>query len=174
MLTADFDQAFRLSVFCMPPIVQFCGYMIPEQAMKRWLFWIYYINPFAYCPFLIFLLIFQSDDRIAWAGIMENEFSKFSLTCDGEFVVPRNPPGINKYPATLGSNQACTLYGSTPGASSVSGRTYLSAGYNLDTHDIWRRDFLVLLGMFLFYQMMQLIAITYFRVSFVVNYSRRI
>lgn len=48
MLTSDFDTAFRMSVFCMPPIVHYSGYMIPEQALKKWLFWIYYLNPFSY------------------------------------------------------------------------------------------------------------------------------
>lgn len=94
---------------------------------------------------------------------MENEFGRIELSCDGDYVVPRNPPGSTSYPATIGPNQACTLSGAKPGFSTVSGRDYLHAGYNLDTHDIWRRDFVVLLGMFAFYQVMQLIAITYFQ-----------
>jgi len=28
--------------------VEYAGYIIPVNSMKRWLFWIYYLNPVAY------------------------------------------------------------------------------------------------------------------------------
>lgn len=37
----------------------------------------------------------------AWAGAMENEFMRTSLTCDGSYVVPRNGPGMTKYPFVI-------------------------------------------------------------------------
>ena len=49
----------------------------------------------------------------------------------------------------LGPNQICTLFGSTPGDSDVSGGAYLSVGYGIDIADQWRRNFLVLVGFFL-------------------------
>ncbi len=40
LMCSSFDTAFRLSMFCLPNIIQYIGYMIPVQQMKRWLFWI--------------------------------------------------------------------------------------------------------------------------------------
>ena len=44
----NFDSAFRLAGIVIPNMVQYAGYMIPVFDMKRWLFWIYYINPVSY------------------------------------------------------------------------------------------------------------------------------
>ena len=67
----NFDTAFRMSVIFVPNIIQYSGYLIPEFLMKRWLFWIYYINPFSY----------------SWAGLMESEFSRISPSCEGSYVI---------------------------------------------------------------------------------------
>ena len=48
IICTNFDSAFRLATVFIPNMVQYAGYMIPVQQMKRWLFWIYYINPVAY------------------------------------------------------------------------------------------------------------------------------
>ncbi|KAH9914745.1 uncharacterized protein B0H18DRAFT_1125328 [Fomitopsis serialis] len=150
LITATHDAAFRITTFCIAPIILFGGWMIPVFQMKRWLFWISYLNPMSY----------------AFAGCMENEFMRINaidlsiqFSCDGSFVVPRNPPGLDKYPTGLGSNQVCTLFGALPGDPQVSGKAYLQAAFGLDTADIWRRNFLVLLGWFIFYQILQYLAI---------------
>ena len=96
---------------------------------------------------------------------MDNEFMRITLRCDGDYVVPRNPPGLSKYPEIVGPNQACTLYGATPGLDTVDGAAYVSAGYSLNVHDLWRRNFIVLVGWFLFYQIAQVILIEYLNVS---------
>lgn len=90
---------------------------------------------------------------------------RITLTCDGDYVVPRNPPGSFKYPEIVGPNQACTLYGATPGVDTVDGAAYLSAGFSLNVHDLWRRNFVVLVGWFLFYQIAQVLLIEYLSVS---------
>jgi ATP-binding cassette subfamily G (WHITE) protein 2 (SNQ2) len=95
---------------------------------------------------------------------MENEFSRINLTCEGAYVVPRNPPGSTKYPDIVGPNQACTLYGSVPGSIIVKGGDYINAAYQLDTADLWRRNFIVMIGWFIFLQFTQVIAIEYFQV----------
>ena len=145
----NFDAAFRMVVLFVPNIIQYSGYLIPEFLMKRWLFWIYYINPFSY----------------SWAGLMESEFSRISLVCEGSFVVPRNGPGMDKYPNVVGPNQACTLYGAQPGSSSVSGTDYIKAGFSLDVDDLWRRNFLVVVGWFFFFIFTQMFVIEYLQVS---------
>lgn len=96
---------------------------------------------------------------------MDNEFMRIVLRCDGNYVVPRNPPGLFKYPEVLGPNQACTLYGATPGLDTVDGAAYVSNGYFLNVHDLWRRNLLVLIGWFLFYQIAQVLLIEYLNVS---------
>ncbi|KAG5718995.1 Brefeldin A resistance protein [Termitomyces sp. T112] len=146
LICSNFDAAFRLAVFFIPNFVQYAGYIIPVDSMKRWLFWIYYINPVSY----------------AWQGCMENEFMRISLTCDGNAVIPRNGFGITKYPDVLGPNQACTLFGATSGSNIISGQAYLKAGYNIDTADLWRRDFLVLVGFMLAFQITQILALEFY------------
>ena len=144
----NFDTALRMSVIFVPSIIQYSGYLIPEFLMKRWLFWIYYINPFSY----------------SWAGIMESEFSRISLVCEGSYVVPRNGPGMDKYPNIVGPNQACTLYGAQPGSSTISGTDYLKTAFLLDTNDLWRRNFPVIVGWFFFFLITQIIVIEYLQV----------
>ena len=82
----NFDAAFRVVVLFVPNIIQYSGYLIPESLMRRWLFCIYYINPFSY----------------SWAGLMESEFSRISLVCKGSFVVPCDGPDMDKSPMSLG------------------------------------------------------------------------
>ncbi|KAJ3718555.1 ABC-2 type transporter-domain-containing protein [Lentinula raphanica] len=156
-LCTNFDSAFRLATFFIPNFIEYTGYIIPVNSMKRWLFWIYYLNPMAY----------------AWQGIMENEFRRINLTCDGAYIVPRNGNGVNKYPDGLGPNQVCTLFGASSGSTSVTGHQYIFAGYGLNTTDLWRRCFLVLIGMFFFFQLTQVIALEFFP-QYVVNVGFRI
>ncbi|KAI0347995.1 ABC-transporter [Trametopsis cervina] len=146
LMCTNFDGAFRLSVFFVPNMVQYIGYTIPVQQMKRWLFWIYYINPLGY----------------AFSGVLENEFGRIDLTCDGSYVVPRNLPGIDKYPEILGPNQVCTLFGSTPGSTIVTGSAYLEAGYSLKIDDLWRRNLVVLIAFFIVFQITQVLLIEYY------------
>ncbi|KAG6874373.1 hypothetical protein C0995_015109 [Termitomyces sp. Mi166 len=146
LICSNFDSAFRLAVFFIPNFIQYAGYIIPVDSMKRWLFWIYYINPVSY----------------AWQGCMENEFMRISLTCDGNSVIPRNGFGLTKYPDVLGPNQACTLFGATSGSNIISGKAYLKAGYNIDTADLWRRNFIVLIGFMLAFQITQILALEFY------------
>jgi hypothetical protein len=72
---------------------------------------------------------------------------------------------MDKYPDSLGPNQVCTLFGARPGSSIVPGSDYISAGFSLDTADLWRRNFLVLLGWFILFLFTQLVVIEYFQVG---------
>ncbi|KAL0571220.1 ATP-binding cassette transporter snq2 [Marasmius crinis-equi] len=146
MLCTNFDSAFRLATFFIPNFIQYSGYTIPVPSMKRWLFWIYYINPIAY----------------AWQGAMENEFMRIDMTCDGTYVIPRNGGSVTKYPEDLGPNQACTFFGAQDGSSIIHGGDYLDVGYGIHTTDIWKRCLLVLLGFFLAFQVTQFVALEYF------------
>ncbi|KAF9041171.1 ABC-2 type transporter-domain-containing protein [Rhodocollybia butyracea] len=138
-LCTNFDSAFRLATFFIPNFIEYTGYILPVNKMKRWLFWIYYLNPVGY----------------AWQAIMENEFRRIDLTCDGAYVVP-----------------LCTLFGATAASTTVSGHEYLFAAFNLDTTDLWRRCFLVIVGMFFFFQITQVIALEFFP-QYVTNRAKK-
>ncbi|THV06484.1 hypothetical protein K435DRAFT_825902 [Dendrothele bispora CBS 962.96] len=146
LLCTNFDSAFRLATFFIPNFVEYAGYIIPVDSMKRWLFWIYYLNPVAY----------------AWQGCMENEFSRISFTCNGDYVVPRNGGILNQYPDGLGPNQVCTLFGAQGGSTAIDGEAYINAGFGIFSSDEWKRCFVVLVGFFIAFQITQVIALEYF------------
>ncbi|KAF9003771.1 hypothetical protein BDZ89DRAFT_1080859 [Hymenopellis radicata] len=146
LLCKNFDVAFRLATFFIPNFVEYSGYMIPVDSMKRWLFWIYYINPVAY----------------AWQGCMENEFMRISMDCNGDYVVPRNGPGFSTYPAELGPNQVCAIFGASEGSSIVTGAAYIDAGYSLNASDLWKKCFVVLCAFTVAFQLTQIIALEFF------------
>ncbi|KAF7797165.1 hypothetical protein EIP86_008357 [Pleurotus ostreatoroseus] len=146
LLCSNFDSAFRLATFFVPNMIQYIGYMIPVSQMKRWLFWIFYINPLGY----------------AFSAIFENEFRDLDLECNGAYIVPRDGGNVTKYPSGLGPNQVCTLFGAEPGSSVVHGPAYVSAGYGIDVADQWRRNFLVVVGFFFLFQLTQVLLIEFY------------
>jgi ABC-type multidrug transport system ATPase subunit len=143
LFCSNYHTAIRVAVAIFPNLALYAGYMIPINQMRRWLFWVFYINPVSY----------------AWSALMENEFRRVTLTCDGAYVVPRNTGNATKYPAELGPNQVCTLFGAQPGSRIVPGKDYIKAGYNLNTDDLWRRNFVVLLVFLIFFWFTQTIVI---------------
>ena len=40
LMYSSFHTAFRMSAIFVPNMIQYAGYMIPVDNMKRWLFWI--------------------------------------------------------------------------------------------------------------------------------------
>lgn len=112
-----------------------------------------------------------------------------SLICDGSYVVPRNGPGMTKYPFVisffdgqrkltycdrdnLGPNQVCTLFGAQAGSDVVFGNDYLEAGYGITSADIWRRNLVVVIAFLFFFLFTQVIAIEYFSVRLFFLHSR--
>lgn len=98
-------------------------------------------------------------------------------------MVPRNGFGLVKYPyvtntfwifasfnkifirADLGPNQACTLLGAQRGSNVISGSAYILASFGLDSRDLWRRNFPVLIGFFILFQITQILALEFYPVS---------
>jgi ATP-binding cassette, subfamily G (WHITE), member 2, SNQ2 len=70
----------------------------------------------------------------------------------------------NHHRNNLGPNQACTLFGAQSGSNIITGSNYLSVGYGINVGDLWRHNFLVLLGFFIAFQVTQLIALEVFPV----------
>lgn len=114
--------------------------MIPLFAMKRWLFWIAYLNPLFY----------------GYEALFANEFSRITLTCDATYTIPTNIPGVSGYPAGVGPNQMCSLPGSTPGSDRVTGTAYMHAAFQYSKAHIWR-NYGVLIGFFAFFMALQMI-----------------
>ncbi|GAC94574.1 drug exporter [Pseudozyma hubeiensis SY62] len=117
----SYDVAARLAAVIISGLVVFAGYVIPRDAMYRWLFWISYINPLYF----------------AFSGLMMNEFKDLSFACVGSYVVPRNPAGMTQYPDNVGQNQVCTLAGARAGQQFVAGNDYLRASFGYDSGDLW-------------------------------------
>jgi ATP-binding cassette subfamily G (WHITE) protein 2 (SNQ2) len=82
LFCSNFHTALRVAIALFPNLILYSGYMISIGHMKRWLFWIFYINPLSY----------------AWSALMENEFQDLTLTCDGTYIVPRNTGNATTYP----------------------------------------------------------------------------
>ncbi|OCF78442.1 ATP-binding cassette transporter [Kwoniella mangroviensis CBS 8886] len=144
--TTDYNTAARLASVLISFMVTYTGYMIPVQQMKRWLFWIFYLNPLSY----------------GYEAIFANEFSRINLTCDTNYIIPHNIPtaGITGYPDEVGPNQLCSLVGSTPGSGAVSGSAYMNAGYSYSKSHVWR-NYGVLLTFFVFFMFLQMFFIEY-------------
>ncbi|CAH7682783.1 pleiotropic drug resistance ABC transporter [Phakopsora pachyrhizi] len=117
-ISFSFDTAARMASILVITMALYSGYMIPEPAMRRWLVWIYYINPINY----------------SFAALMGNEFGRLDIACNGASVIP-NGPG---YPDSLGANQICTLRGAQPGNPIVSGEAYISSSYKYSSAHVWR------------------------------------
>ncbi|EIW69828.1 hypothetical protein TREMEDRAFT_43505 [Tremella mesenterica DSM 1558] len=142
--TKDYNIAARLASVLISLMVTYTGYMIPVFAMKRWLFWIYYLNPLSY----------------GYEAIFANEFSRIDLTCDGAYILPRNIPslGITGFSDTVGPNQLCSISGSTAGQGVVTGTSYMNAAFQYEKAHIWR-NYGILIGFFCFFMILQMLFI---------------
>lgn len=127
-LTKNFFTAARLAAIVMSALVLWAGYVIPQAAMARWLFWVSYLNPVFY----------------AFEALMVNEFKRVTFTCEGSNIVPSGPG----YPAGLGPNQICTVAGATPGSDQIPGMNYLTASFDYQESHLWRNVGILLAFLF--------------------------
>jgi ABC-type multidrug transport system fused ATPase/permease subunit len=149
--TSDYNVAARLASVLISIMVTYTGYMIPVQSMKRWLFWLFYLNPLSY----------------GYEAIFANEFSRLQMTCDQAYTIPRNIPeaGVTGFPDSgVGPNQLCSIPGSGVGQNTVDGNAYMSAGYSYTYSHVWR-NFGILIGFFIFFMVLQILAIEYLRLG---------
>jgi len=149
--TSDYNVAARLASVFISIMVTYTGYMIPVQSMKRWLFWLFYLNPLSY----------------GYEAIFANEFSRLQLTCDQAYTIPRNIPaaGITGFPDNgVGPNQLCSIQGAGVGQNTVDGNAYMSAGYSYTKSHIWR-NFGILIGFFVFFMVLQILAIEFLKLG---------
>jgi ATP-binding cassette subfamily G (WHITE) protein 2 (SNQ2) len=138
--------ASRLASILVSAFVLYSGYIVPYFNMKKWIRWIYWINPLNY----------------GFAALMDNEFKRVNLDCVGQYITPRNLPGLTKYPNVVGPNQVCTLQGAAPGTQIVAGTDYIKAGFAYYVNDQWR-DWGFLIVFFIAFLLMQMGAMEYFK-----------
>ncbi|KAK2779104.1 hypothetical protein FQN52_006661 [Onygenales sp. PD_12] len=112
----DFDYAMKGVAVIITLLVLTCGYLIQWQDSQVWLRWIFYINALG----------------LGFASLMINEFSRLTMTCEADSLVPAGP-GYTDI-----AHQACTLPGSEPGSRIIDGSKYLSLGFSYDDGDLWR------------------------------------
>lgn len=90
--------------------------MIPIPSMRRWFWWISFLNPLRY----------------GFEAMMSNEFHGKEMICD--ILVPSGPG----YENVSIANQVCAFTGSKTGVPFVSGDDYLLAGLTYKWSHAWR------------------------------------
>lgn len=129
-LCPDFDYAIKFAATIITLFVLTSGYLIQYQTEKVWIRWIYWINALG----------------LGFSALMENEFSRITLTCTDESLVPSGP-GYTDI-----SHQVCTLAGSVAGTDKVSGTAYITKGFSYKPDELWRNFGIIiaLIAFFLF------------------------
>lgn len=127
-LCPDFDYAIKFAATIITLFVITSGYIIQYQSEKNFLKWIYWINALG----------------LGFSALMENEFSRLTLTCEGQSLIPSGA-GYNSL-----ANQVCTLPGSVAGTDQVSGSAYIIDGFSYMPSDLWR-NFGIIMALIIFF-----------------------
>ncbi|KAE8225748.1 hypothetical protein CF319_g1535 [Tilletia indica] len=117
-LCRSYDVVARLATLMLVTMVLFSGYLLPQREMKRFLFWVTYLNPVYF----------------AFSAAMINEFKGLDLTCVGSYVTPRGAG----FQDSVGQFQTCTLPGAVAGQQIVRGADYISAAFGYHSGDLWK------------------------------------
>ncbi|KAF4826747.1 ABC transporter G family member 11 [Colletotrichum tropicale] len=130
-LSPDFDYAIKSAVVLITFFVVTSGYLIQYQSEHKWLRWIYWVNALG----------------LAFSAMMENEFSRLTLTCSDESLIPSGPgyTDIN--------HQVCTLAGSVSGTTAVDGSAYIANAFSYFKGDLWR-NWGIILALIVFFLIM--------------------
>lgn len=115
-LSPDFDYAMKFASVIITLFVLTSGYLIQWASSQVWLRWIYFINPFG----------------LGFAALMVNEFSRLTMTCTEESLIPSGD-GYGDI-----AHQACSLAGGEPGSKIIPGSSYLSKTFSYFHGDLWR------------------------------------
>ena len=114
-LTRSLDIATRITGLSIQILVVYTGYLIPPAKMHPWFKWLIWINPVQY----------------GFEGLMSNEFYNFDIACVPPNLVPQGPGASPQY-------QSCTLQGSQPGQTIVSGADYIGTAFTYKRDHLWR------------------------------------
>ncbi|KAF3355139.1 hypothetical protein VdG1_04351 [Verticillium dahliae VDG1] len=109
------DEATRFTGISIQILVVYTGYFIPPSSMPPWFGWLRWINWIQY----------------SFEALMANEFSSLDLQCEAPFLVPQGPNASPQY-------QSCTLKGSEPGSTIVTGAAYIREAFSYTRSHLWR------------------------------------
>ncbi|KAM0191029.1 hypothetical protein ACHAPI_009093 [Fusarium lateritium] len=124
----DFDYAIKFAVIVITLFVVTSGYIIQYENQKEWLRWIFWVNILG----------------LSFSSMMMNEFQKIDMECTADSLIPSGP-GYTDI-----DYQVCTLPGSKPGTTFVSGSDYVAQGFVYHKGDLWRNWGIVLALIILF------------------------
>lgn len=127
-LCPDFDYAMKFAAVIITLFVLTSGYLIQWQSEQKWLRWIYYVNALG----------------LGFGALMANEFGRIDLTCTDDSLVPSGT-GYSDI-----SHQVCTLAGSSAGSATVSGSSYIEAGFSYKPDQLWR-NFGIIVALIVFF-----------------------
>ncbi|KAK3113728.1 ATP-binding cassette transporter snq2 [Teratosphaeriaceae sp. CCFEE 6253] len=114
-LVSSLDVATRITGVMIQALVVYTGYLIPPSKMHPWFSWIRWINPIYY----------------GFEGLMSNEFNGLNIECVPPYLVPQGPGATAQY-------QGCTIQGSQPGSTVVSGSQYIETAFDYSRAHLWR------------------------------------
>lgn len=115
-ISPTFDFASRFAGIIITFFVTTSGYLIQYQSEKYWLRWIYWMNVLG----------------LSFSAMMENEFGRIEMTCTSAQLVPSGT-GYDDI-----NHQVCTLAGSRTGTDLISGKDYVTEGYQYAPVHLWR------------------------------------
>lgn len=116
ILSRNFDVAVRSVSLVITLFVITTGYYQQYDNQPVWLRWIFYINAVG----------------LGFSAMMMNEFSRLTLTCTDESLVPSGPSYSDV------NYQTCTIPGSRPGSNIVNGSNYVLEAFSYNPSDLWR------------------------------------
>ncbi|KAL2134009.1 hypothetical protein VTI74DRAFT_1262 [Chaetomium olivicolor] len=134
-VSPDFDYAVKFATVGITLMITTAGYLIQYQSEQVWLRWIYYINVVG----------------LSFSALMENEFSRSTMTCTAESLIPAGPEYTDI------QHQVCTLPGSHPGTLQISGSDYIEKGFSYAPGLLWR-DWGIVAAIIVFFLFMNLVA----------------
>ena len=126
-LAGSLDVATRITGVALQALVVYTGYLIPPKSMHPWFSWLRRIDPIAY----------------GFEALMANEFYNKHIQCVPPDLVPFGPGG-------RAGHQSCTLQGSVPDQTFVSGADYIKSGFEYSRSHLWR-NFGIIIGFFIFF-----------------------
>lgn len=134
-ISPDFDYAAKFATVGITLMITTAGYLIQYQSEKVWLRWLYYINVVG----------------LSFSALMENEFSRSTMTCTAESLIPRGPEYTDI------NYQVCTLAGANTGTLEISGSDYIEQGFSYSPGLLWR-DWGIVAAIIVFFLALNVVA----------------
>ncbi|KAL8897172.1 MAG: hypothetical protein Q9207_007345 [Kuettlingeria erythrocarpa] len=132
-LVSSLDVATRITGVAVQALIVYTGYLIPPLKMHPWFKWLIWINPVQY----------------GFEALMANEFYNLDIRCVPPNLVPQGPLASPQY-------QSCTLQGSRPGSTTVSGADYIRTAYTYERAHLWR-NFGIITAFWIFFVILTMI-----------------